>query len=146
MTATERGSGWQNLLRWDSKLNVVREKRSRVVWKWQWGAKENFFFLGPGVLILRRNDCYILRKIKEWTFLCKEVSVQERGQAYKGFADWPKSAVEGFQELNRVEITQEKEIYRTWELLSGAKELMESSELLETDINYKVTCANHNGW
>lgn len=53
--------------------------------------------------------------------------------------------MEGFQELNRVEITQEKEIYRTWELLSGAKELMESSELLETDINCKVTCANHNG-
>lgn len=57
----------------------------------------------------------------------------------RDFADGQKSTVEGFQELNRVEITQEKEIYGTWELLSVAKELMGSSELLETDINCKVT-------
>lgn len=57
----------------------------------------------------------------------------------RDFADCQKSAMEGFQELNRVEITQQKEVYRTWELLSGAKELMGSSELLETKVNCKAT-------
>lgn len=90
------------------------------------GKEENFFFLGPDTVVLRRNHSYILRKIQERIFLSKKVSFQERGWVYTGFC-WltRESTVEGFQELKTVEITQEKAIPRTTgELLSEAKGLM----------------------
>lgn len=114
--------------------------------------EENFFSLGPAAWGLRRNHSYVLRNInrrnvlRQSQVLVRRWNFQKRDWGIGDFSDWPRGTVERFQGLKRVEIAQDKEIHgTTWELLSGGKELLGSSELLEADINCKDDSASPHG-
>lgn len=97
--------------------------------------EENFFFLGPVVLGVKRKHSYLLRKIKishdfrESQFLVRRWIFRKKGWGYREVC-W---LTRGHSERKEKKSTKQHVSYSL-----GEKELMGELEHLETDINCEV--------